>query len=111
MILYLLLKIYRIYIEFLLPTEMLNLYSIQLYGMEACSLVRALQRLESFEILIFCHMMRIRWTDHIRNKEVLRRMDMNRERLDFQLLIRPKIDKNLQKSSSTFAKETPPKRK
>lgn len=58
-------------------------YSVLLYGMEAWTLkVNTLRRLESFEMWIFRRMLRIPWTDHIRNEEVLRRMNMDRELLD-----------------------------
>lgn len=57
-------------------------YSVLLYGMEAWTLkVSSLRRLESFEMWVFRRILRVPWTDKIRNEEILRRMNTDRELL------------------------------
>lgn len=54
-----------------------------LYGVETWSLkVRTLNRIESFEMWILRRMLRISWTDHMSNNDVLLRAGVERELLD-----------------------------
>ncbi|CAG9831432.1 unnamed protein product [Diabrotica balteata] len=55
-------------------------YSVLLHGVEAWTLtVSSLRHLESFEMWVFRRMLKTSWTDRVRNEEVLRRMNRERE--------------------------------
>ena len=54
-------------------------YSVLLYGVETWTLkAKTMNRLEAFEMWIFRRLLRIPWTDRVRNDEVLRRMGTER---------------------------------
>lgn len=54
--------------------------STLLYGMEGWTLkTTTMRRLETFEMWLFRRLLKISWTDHITNEEVLRRMNRDRE--------------------------------
>lgn len=58
------------------------IYPVLLYGMEAWTLgVRSMNRLEAFEMWLMRRMLKISWTEHVSNEEVLRRMGGERELL------------------------------
>lgn len=54
-------------------------YSVLLYGVETWTLkAKTMNRLEAFEMWIYRRLLRIPWTDRVRNDEVLRRMGTER---------------------------------
>ncbi|KAL3268742.1 hypothetical protein HHI36_007844 [Cryptolaemus montrouzieri] len=56
------------------------IFSILLYGVEAWTMTeRLMKKLEAFELWVYRRILRIPWTDHITNEEVLRRLDKHRE--------------------------------
>ena len=60
-------------------TILLTIYSMALYGAETWTLRAADQKyLESFEMWCWRRMEKISWTDHVRNEEVLLRVNEQR---------------------------------
>ena len=58
-------------------------HSTLLYGVEAWTLkVSSINKLEAFEMWVYRRMLRIPWTDHITNQEVLHRMNKDRTILE-----------------------------
>ncbi|CAG9834914.1 unnamed protein product, partial [Diabrotica balteata] len=58
------------------------IYSILLYGVETWTIkANVINRLEAFEMWVFRRLLKIPWTDHTTNVEVLNRMDRERELL------------------------------
>lgn len=56
--------------------------SILLYGMEEWTLrISTMNTIETFEMWIFCKILKIKWTSRITNNEVLRRLNKDREML------------------------------
>lgn len=56
------------------------IYSVLLYGSEVWSLkAETLRRLEAFEMWVYRRLLKIPWTDHISNEEVLRRIGKDRD--------------------------------
>lgn len=56
------------------------IFPVLLYGMEAWTMMENLmKRVESFELWIYRRILRISWTEHITNEEVLRRLGKSRE--------------------------------
>lgn len=54
--------------------------SVLLYGVEGCTLkVSSMNRLEAFEMWMYCRMLRIPWVDRVTNNEVLRRAEKPQE--------------------------------
>ncbi|CAH2243087.1 jg14109 [Pararge aegeria aegeria] len=57
-------------------TEKSSLSSVLLYGVEAWTLTETMSRkLEAFEMWVYRRMLRISWTDRVRNSTVLQRME------------------------------------
>lgn len=57
-------------------------YSVLLYGVETWTLkANTMNRLEAFEMWLFRRLLKISWTDHTSNTEVLNRMGVERELL------------------------------
>lgn len=57
-------------------------YSILLYGCETWTIkMNTMRRLEAFEMWIYRRLLKIPWTDHVRNEEVLGRLNKERELL------------------------------
>lgn len=55
-------------------------YSVLLYGCETWTLkVNTMRRLEAFEMWVYRRLLKIPWTDHITNEEVLRRTRKDRD--------------------------------
>lgn len=58
------------------------IYSVLLYGTETWTLkAKSVKRLEAFEMWLMRRMLKISWTDHITNNEVLQRFQKDRELL------------------------------
>lgn len=58
------------------------IYSILLYGAESWTLTKQMEKkIEAFEMYIFRRILRISWTDKVRNETVLQRMNTERELL------------------------------
>jgi len=59
---------------------MLFIWSIALYGSETWTLQKEdIRRLEAFEIWILRRMMKVSWTEHRTNEEVLQMVEAERE--------------------------------
>lgn len=55
-------------------------FSVLLYGVEAWTLSETTsKKIEAFEMWVFRRILKISWTDHVTNNEVLRRMGVDRE--------------------------------
>lgn len=58
------------------------IFSILLYGVETWTLgIRAMRRLEAFEMWVYRRLLKISWTEHISNETVLKRMGRDRKLL------------------------------
>lgn len=58
------------------------IYSVLLYGVETWTIkANTMNRLEAFEMWVFRRMLKIPWTDHVTNAEVINRMGRERELL------------------------------